>query len=198
VIEQIQNNPVPIVALAIVTVLFNIPLAVVGSLYRNFIFPLSMRDDVPLTQAWGIFWPAARHNVGGLFAFFFARVLIAIIGAVVQTLGVCCTCLVGALPIINQTLLAPFYVFERAHALYTLESLGPEFRIFGAPAFGGPDDSGHPPGPGYPYGPGAGWVPMPQGPIDPNPYAPPAAGQGNGPPGGYGGGYGGGFGPPGG
>ena len=78
------------------------------------------------------------------------------------------TCCVGFLPVIHQTIMSPYYVFERAWGLNVLASLGPDFDLIGyAPAPGAPPGFGGgytpPPGapPGYGSQGGYGGPPMP-------------------------------------
>jgi hypothetical protein len=71
-------------------------------------------------------------------------VLAALLGMV---LGVV-TCCIGLLPIVHQTLMAPYYFFERSHTLHMLASLGPEFDLLTEPNAPDPNYGwGAPPGP---------------------------------------------------
>ena len=174
-LQAIFANPAPLVAIGIATVAMTIPLGVMGSLFRNFVFPLSVRDKVGLGESWRTFWRAGSNHIGGLFVFFFARFLIQFTFVFLNVIVMVCTCCIGALPYLRQVILSPFYVFERAHALYALESLGPEFKVIDAGVPGGPDQGGFGGpfgGPGVEYPGTFGYKPTT------NPYAPPAAGNG--------------------
>jgi hypothetical protein len=185
-IEAIFSNLTPIVAVSIATMALLIPFGVTGSLFRNFVFPLSVRDKVSLGESWRAFWRVGRNHIGGLFVFFLARFLIGFTFLFLNVIVIVCTCCIGALPYLRQVILSPFYVFERAHALYALESLGPEFKVIDAALPGGPDQGGF----NGPFGgPGMGYPGVPGYQPTTNPYAPPAAGNGG--QSGFGGGQGG-------
>ena len=99
-----------------------------------------------------------------------------LVAALAGVLGALLTCCLGFLPVIHQTIMAPYYVFERAWTLEILASMSPDLDLRALP----PD----------PYGPGGGS-------YGGGPYYGPGGGP---PPNGFGGGYGGGGygGPPGG
>ncbi len=115
-----------------------LPLLALRSVMRNFVFPLVVAKGLTLRDAWRMFWAAARGHLGGLALFFLARLLIGLAGGMMALISTLLTCCIGALPILHQTVMAPFYVFERSHALYTLASLGPELSLLESP----PDDFG--------------------------------------------------------
>lgn len=115
-----------------------LPLLALRSVMRNFVFPLVVAKGLTLREAWSMFWGAARGHLGGLALFFLARLLIGIAGGMMALVATLLSCCIGALPILHQTIMAPFYVFERSHALYTLASLGPELSLLEAP----PDEFG--------------------------------------------------------
>jgi hypothetical protein len=163
-----------------------IPFSIVGELTKSFVSPIMLKEGVGARDAWKRFWPVAKEHLGGLVLYFVLRVVFWIGATIVGTLAGFITCCIGFLPVLHQTIMAPWYVFERAWALEVLASLGPEFDLM----VRAPDPSGFG-GPGGGYG----------GPVYPGGYYPPAGGGGGyGPPGG--GGYGppggGGYGPPGG
>ncbi len=146
--------------------LLALPMLAVRSVMRNFVFPLVVAKGLTLGGAWRLFWGAARGHLGGLALFFVARLGIGLMGMMVAMVSMALTCCIGALPILHQTIMAPFYVFERSHALYTLASLGPELSLLETP----PDEFGG-------YG-----VSMP-GPYYGDQGAPPPAGGFGAPPG---------------
>lgn len=118
--------------------LLALPLLALRSVMRNFVFPLVVAKGLTIRAAWTLFWGAARGHLGGLALFFLARLLIGLAGGMAAMVAMAITCCIGALPILHQTIMAPFYVFERSHALYTLASLGPELSLLETP----PDDFG--------------------------------------------------------
>ena len=177
------------IALALVLVLFvlAIPFLILNGLARNFVAPLMLKDGTSAREAWKKFWSVGHHFIGQIALFFVLRIVFSMLAGIVGVIGGFVTCCLGFLPVLHQTLMAPYYVFERMWTLEILASMGPDFDLRAAPAGAGPQGPGGfgaPPGFGGPgYTPGA------------NPYAPPGAGVG---PGGYGappaGGFGGGSG----
>jgi hypothetical protein len=164
----------------VLVALIAIPIALVHSLTRNFVAPVMLKHDVSARDAWKRFWAVARGHVGALFLFFVLRIVFGMIAGVVGIFAGFMTCCLGFLPVLHQTIMAPYYVWERAWTLEVLASLGPDFDLRSAPPGG---DFGYPPGGGYGPPGGAGF----------GPYGGPYGG------GGYGGPYSpppGGFGPP--
>lgn len=159
-----------ILGIAALALLATLPLAIVGGLGRNFVAPVMLKHGVGAREGWRRFWGAARGNVGGLVVFFLVKVLFAMIAGVCGVVAGLLTCCLGFMPVLHQTLMAPWYVFERAWTLEILASLGPEFDLRAAP-----------PPPAYP--PPGGWGPPGTGYAAPpehwnNPYAPPTGGYG--------------------
>ena len=180
----------PIAGLAIFAVLLLLPIAIVSALGRNFVAPIMLKHDIGAREAWKRFWAVAKGSVGQLFVFFLLKMLIGAAAGIVGALAGLITCCIGFLPVVHQTIMAPFYVFERAWSLQILASMGPEFDMISQ---SGPP--GAPPGVfGPPHAGGAPWG----GPPPTNYGGPPAGGGGYGGGGYGGGGYGGppGYGPP--
>jgi hypothetical protein len=120
-----------------------------------------------------------REHVGALILFWVVGAGFAIVAGLAGILGALITCCLGFLPVIHQTIMAPYYVFERAWTLEILASMSPDFDLRALP----PEP--HVLGGGGPYG----------GPYGGGPYGGGSFGSGGAPPnGGFGGG---GFGPPG-
>jgi uncharacterized membrane protein YgcG len=180
-----------LIGLGVVLVLLMIPFFLVNAMARNFVAPIMLKHGIGAREGWVRFWAVGKQHVGGIFLFYVMRVLVGIGAAVVGVLAGLLTCCLGFLPVLNQTLMAPYHVFERAWTLEVLASMSPDFDLRG---------SGGAPPPPMPYNQG-GYNPYAGQPGD-NPYAPPgyggggpAGGGGYGPAGG--GGYGGGgYGPP--
>ncbi len=190
---------VPLILLGVVAVLALIPLAIVNGITRNFLAPIMVKHEIGSREAWKRFWAIGRNHVGGIFVFFILKFLFSMLAAIAGMIGGFLTCCLGFLPVLQQTLMAPWHVFERAWSLEILASMSPDFDLraqlpqqqYGPGGFGPPGGYGGPPGG---FGPPGG---------DYNPYAPPAGGFGGPPPpaGGYGVSGGGappaGYGPPG-
>ncbi len=178
--------PVLLVVVGVMLVLA-IPFMILNGLARNFVAPLMWKDGSSSREAWKKFWGVGKNFIGQIVLFFVLRIVFSMLAGVIGIVAGFITCCLGFLPVLHQTIMAPYYVFERAWTLEILASMGPEFDVRGGGAQQpqGPTGFGPPPGfggPGY----------MPGG----NPYAPPGGygpgGYGSPPPGGFGGGgYGG-------
>ncbi len=144
----------------VVGALFVILLGVVRALLRNFVAPFMLQFDLPCMAAWRRFLDAVRGHWGSVLLFFVIRAGLGLGAGLVAVVLTFCTCCLGAFPVIQQTLLAPYYVLERAYGLYAIASLGPEYQMM-QPL----QESGPPPGPG-------GYYPPPGAPYPPPP--PPA------------------------
>ncbi|MCU0693443.1 MAG: hypothetical protein MUF54_18790 [Polyangiaceae bacterium] len=119
-----QLGPIVLVWVA----LLMIP-GIVSTLLRSFVVPLMLRLGVPCTDAWRHFARIVRDSVGPLVLFVVLRGLFAIVFGFVNLLVILLTCCIGALPVINQAVTAPYHVFERAWSLLALRSLGPEYDL---------------------------------------------------------------------
>jgi hypothetical protein len=146
-------------ALGGVAVLAALPFALVSALTSNFVAPVMLKEGLGARAAWKRFWNVARAHVGALFGYFILRIIFSIGAAIVGTIASFLTCCLGFLPVLHQTLMAPWYVFERAWSLEVLASLGPEFDLVTRePAVPYPMTPGYyspyaPPPPPPPYGP---------------------------------------------
>jgi hypothetical protein len=183
-----------LIGLGVVLVLFMIPFLLVNAMARNFVAPIMLKHGLGARDGWKRFWAVGKGHMGGIFLFYVMRVLVGIGASIVGIVAGFLTCCLGFLPVLHQTLMAPYYVFERAWTLEVLASMSPDFDVRGGGA----------PPPPMPYDQGgAGYNPYAGQPGD-NPYAPPGYGGGGGGYGGPagGGGYGGppagggGYGPP--
>ena len=153
-----------------VAILFMLPFYVMGAMARNFVAPLMLKHGIGARDGWKRFWAVGRNHVGSIFVFYIMRVLVSISAGIVGVVASVMTCCLGFLPVLHQTLMAPYYVFERAWVLEVLASMSPDFDL---------RTSG--PTPPSPYGQGTGFGPNPYGGPAPgdNPYAPPGYGGGN-------------------
>ncbi|HSQ64183.1 MAG TPA: hypothetical protein VLM85_13245 [Polyangiaceae bacterium] len=156
-VTDVDSLILAVVPFIVVGVLLGSVFFVIQALLRNFVAPLMLRFDETCTASWRRFFGAARGNWGAIFLFFVIRAGLGIAVGIVTFVLVMCTCCIGALPVLNQTLLAPWFVFERAYGLYAIESLGPEYQMM-QPIV--------PPGPPVPPG---GFYPPPAAPYPPPP-----------------------------
>ncbi len=168
-----------LVTVIVVALLVVLPLLLVQAMLRNFVAPIMLKDGVSAREGWRRFWAVGRGHVGSIVVFFVLRILLGVGAGIVGVIASFLTCCLGFLPIVHQTLMAPYYVFERAWTLEVLASMSPHFDLRGI----GPESPPQRPDQGgsSPYNPYAG------APTD-NPYAPPGYGTGGGsggPPGGF-------------
>lgn len=152
--ETLLVGVLPIVVVLVAT---SLAFSVVESILRNFVAPLMWRFELGFRDAVARFRELADGNWGPIIGFLLLRFVAALLFGVVDSLVVTCTCCIGGLPVLHQTLLAPWYVFERAWTLYFIESAGPEWKMtddIAPPQFPGP-----PAPPVYPYAPYGGYGP---------------------------------------
>ena len=176
-----------ILPIALGALVVMIPFLIVKSLARNFVAPIMLRHEIGAREAWKRFWPHAREHVGSLVVFWVLGMLFSVAAAIVGIVAGFITCCLGFLPVLHQTIMAPYYVFERAWTLEILASMSPDFDLRSVP----PDAHGPCGGPGGGFG-----YSGPGGYGGPGGFGPGGFGPGGGGPAGGGFGPGGGFGAP--
>ncbi len=142
----------------VVSIVLALVFGVVHGILRNLVAPVMLRYDLTAGGAWARFRVLAPGSFGAIALFFLIRFGVGILAAIVATVVTLCTCCIGGLPVINQTLLAPWHFFERAYGLYVLESIGPEMKMLeplrdAYPQYPPPGGGFAPPGPPPPYSP---------------------------------------------
>lgn len=95
--------------------------AVVESLTGHFVVPIMLLRNDSCPAAWRRFIAIARRNLLGIVLFYVAHIVIVAIGGVAAVVAGIATLMLGFLPVIHHTLLAPFYVFDRALSLNLME-----------------------------------------------------------------------------
>jgi hypothetical protein len=181
-IESVLPILIGIGLLALVAML---PLLIVNAMARNFVAPIMLKHGIGAREGWKRFWAVGRDHVGGIVVFYVMRILVSIGAGIVGIIAGFLTCCLGFLPVLHQTVMAPYYVFERAWTLEVLASMSSDFDVRGG---------GETPPP-MPYSPGGAAFNPYGGQPGTNPYAPPGYGGGGGagpgggsgpPPGGFG------------
>lgn len=109
--------------------LLGIVYTLINVLLHCFVAPLMVRFDLPVGDGWRLFRSMARDRVAPIAGLILLRFLYYIPFSVAAAFVTCITCCLGAIPIVHQTLFAPFYVFDRAFSMYAIESIGPDFRM---------------------------------------------------------------------
>ncbi len=131
------NSPGPyltaILPILLVLILTGILFAIIATLLRNFVAPIMYRFELPCTTAWRRFGHVARGNYLVITGALLLKLLFHFMAGIASLFICLFTCCLGVLPVINQAILSPFYVFDRAFALYVLESAGPEYAMIEIP-----------------------------------------------------------------
>jgi hypothetical protein len=125
--EAIITAMIPFVVVG--SVLFFV-LAIITSLLRNFVAPVMLQCHMGVGQAWSHFAGAASGHWGSVVLFFVIRFFFGLGAAIVAMFVALCTCCIGALPVLHQALMSPWYFFERAYGMEAIESLGPGMKMF--------------------------------------------------------------------
>ncbi|MEX2015629.1 MAG: hypothetical protein WD873_03260 [Candidatus Hydrogenedentales bacterium] len=95
--------------------------ALFESLTAQFVVPLMLLRGDSCSAAWRRFIEIARHNALGILLFYLAHMVIVAVGGVAAVVVGIATLMLGFLPVIHHTLLAPLYVFDRALSLNLIE-----------------------------------------------------------------------------
>ena len=109
----------------------------------DFVAPVQYLRRIRCGAAFRVVLGLIRNDPASFILFYVLKILILLVTVVVgRALGcnacvaVCCFCCVG-FPIIQQILLQPLYVFNRAFSLFFLQGFGPDLDVFGPGAPGG-------------------------------------------------------------
>lgn len=94
---------------------------------RALVAPILFHLRCSATEAWRRTFRIVRENVASIVLYALARAVIGLVLGLASTLVTLCTCCVGGLPVLQQTILAPIYFFERAFTLSVLASVGGEY-----------------------------------------------------------------------
>lgn len=101
----------------------------VGFVLRCFIAPYLLFFRCTAGEAWSRFFSVLRAHTGGVLLFVVARAILATVIGVLSAIVSTCTCCVGGLPVLHQTILAPVYFFDRAFTLHALASIDQEHAL---------------------------------------------------------------------
>jgi hypothetical protein len=91
--------------------------------------PIMYLRNVTGLRAWSILGGLLKGNVGAFFLFWLMNAVVGLLFAVLTLVAVFCTCCIGALPVVNQTVLQPFLYWIRGYSLYFLAQFGPEYPL---------------------------------------------------------------------
>lgn len=103
---------------------------VIKALLRSFVVPVMIKKGITGTEGFRELMPVLKNSVGDIIVYFVLQWLFMVGVAFVMTVVTFVTCCIGALPVVAQTIFAPFWVFERAWSMFMLKKVGPEFDVF--------------------------------------------------------------------
>lgn len=113
-----------VVPIAFIFVLSLIAAAVMDMALRDFIAPIQIAHKTGAREAGAYFLAMLSSNLGLLISYAILKFVVGIVIGFALLLGMCLTCCIGALPLVNQTLFQPIYYAERAWSLKLLAQLG--------------------------------------------------------------------------
>jgi hypothetical protein len=125
--DAIVAAMIPFIVVGSVLVLVT---SVITGIIRNFVAPVMQQCHMNAGQAWSHFAGAASGHWGAIILFFVIRFFLGLGATIVAFTVAICTCCIGALPVIHQAIMAPWYFFERAYGMEAIESLGPGMKMF--------------------------------------------------------------------
>ena len=103
-----------------------------GMTLRDFVAPIQMARNIGAQEAGGVFFSMVSANFGLFFGYAVLKFAVWMAAGIVMFIGMCLTCCIGALPLINQTIFQPIYYAERAWSLKLLAQMGED--VFPPPA----------------------------------------------------------------
>jgi len=129
-----------IFVLAFIFAIALIILGVVRWLLKNLVAPVMYVRACTCSEAWREFLDLIRGHRGTVFLYLLMNIALGFLGAVIAFPVVCITCCIGALPVIHQTIMQPYYLFVRAYGPYFLAQFGGPYQaaLAGAGLDGGP------------------------------------------------------------
>lgn len=110
--------------------------ALVTYIANELLAPIMYLRGMRMAEAWKELRRIGRGNFWSFVLFGFMQVVIGMLYGVLTIPAVCCTCCIGALPVIHQTILQPILMWMRAYPLYFLAQFGPEYAM---PLWPGPE-----------------------------------------------------------
>jgi len=101
--------------------------ALVQYVASELLAPIMYLRGMSLPQAWQELRRISRGNLWIITLFGLMQVLVGMACGMLMLPVICCTCFIGALPVINQTIMQPMFLWIRAYPLYFLAQFGPEY-----------------------------------------------------------------------
>jgi hypothetical protein len=113
-----------VVPIAFIFVLCLLAAATMDMALRDFIAPIQIAHGLGAREAGSLFLSMLTGNLGLMIGYVVLKFLVGIVVGLVLFVGMCLTCCLGALPVVNQTLFQPIYYAERAWSLKLLAQMG--------------------------------------------------------------------------
>jgi hypothetical protein len=117
------------VALIVLSGLFLTALAFIGAVVRNFVLPLSWRFEMPLYAAYRMLTAHPKFLWRGVIGAFLLHFVFSIVAYGVAVPVMMLAFFLGFLPVLHQTVLAPYLIFHRAHTLHILASMDADYAM---------------------------------------------------------------------
>jgi hypothetical protein len=113
-----------VMPIAFIFVLCLIGAAILDLSLRDFIAPIQISRNAGAREAGSVFLSLLSGNPGLFIGYALLKFVVGIGIGIVLLIGICLTCCIGAIPLVNQTLFQPIYYAERAWSLKLLAQMG--------------------------------------------------------------------------
>jgi hypothetical protein len=133
-----------VLPIAFIFVLSLVAAAILDLALRDFIAPIQISRNVGSREAGSVFLSMVSGNPGLFIGYAILKFVVGIGVGIVLLLGICLTCCIGAIPLLNQTLFQPIYYAERAWSLRLLAQMGEDVAgtlVPPPPAYDDPSDA---------------------------------------------------------
>ncbi len=91
---------------------------------HDFVAPLQLHQQIECLPALGLLLGLFKSYPFSFLGYLALKIFFSIVIGIIEALVSCCTCCIGALPIVSQTLLQPLHFFVRAWPLCLLRQMG--------------------------------------------------------------------------
>lgn len=113
---------------------FGLVMALLQLLLKDFVATIMYVRNIPAMDAVRVFREEVLPGrVGAFFLFYLMKFVLVVASGVLIGIGTCITCCIAGLPYISSVVFLPVLVFLRAYALFFLEQMGDEWRLFQTP-----------------------------------------------------------------
>lgn len=117
-----------LVATGLCLLIFLLGLGLLSLVLRDFAAPLQMHLGLSCGRALAAAGVVIRHHPGAFLVYLLLKIVFSLVAGLGALIVGCCTCCLGFLPVVAQTILQPLFYFERAWSLFLLRQAG--FDLF--------------------------------------------------------------------